>query len=87
MDRPISMKSIGFRIFLIAMWILLAVLYYGFPPKTGTYVIAVLIVAVVQGFFVAPWHYFEPGWKMLRYNLVIFGGAFAACHVYSAVVG
>ena len=87
MDSQVRAKSIGFRIFLVAMWILLAVLYYVFPPKTGTYVIAVLIVAVVQGFFVAPWHYFEPEWKMLRYNLVIFGVAFAACHVYSAVVG
>ncbi len=87
MDSQISIKRTGFRIFLITMWILLAVLYYLFPPKTGTYLIAVLIVAIVQGFFVAPWHYFEPGWKMVRYNLITFGIAYVACLVYSAIVG
>ena len=64
------LKTIGFRIFLIMAWILLAVLFYLFPPKSSQYVIALLVVAIIQGFIVAPWRYFKPGWEMLFYNLI-----------------
>lgn len=83
----IPLQNTGFRILIVAMWLLLAGLYYLYPPKTNQYLIAVVIVAVIQGFFVAPWHYFEPGWKMWFYNLITFGGAYIACHIYTAIIG
>lgn len=81
------LKTIGFRIFLIMAWILLAVLFYLFPPKSSQYVIALLVVAIIQGFIVAPWRYFKPGWEMLFYNLIIFGTAYIVCHIYMVLVG